>query len=39
MVIVDSCGWLEWFTNGPLADKYEKYLADQEKLLMPTIIL
>jgi toxin FitB len=39
MVIVDSCGWLEWFTDGNLADKYRKYLEDQENLLMPAIIL
>ena len=39
MVIVDSCGWLEWFTDGKLADEYEKYLADPDKLLMPAIVL
>lgn len=39
MIIVDSCGWLEWFTNGRLADQYEKYLADQDHMLMPAIIL
>ena len=39
MVIVDSCGWLEWFTDGKLADKYQKYLADQESLLVPAIVL
>jgi predicted nucleic acid-binding protein len=39
MVIVDSCGWLEWFTDGSLADKYQEYLADQDNLLVPAIIL
>ena len=39
MVIVDSCGWLEWFTDGRLADKYQGYLADQDNLLVPAIIL
>ena len=39
MIIVDSCGWLEWFTDGKLANKYRKYLADRENLLMPAIIL
>ena len=39
MVIVDSCGWLEWFTDGKLADAYQKYLADQDKLLVPAIIV
>lgn len=39
MIIVDSCGWLEWFANGDLADKYKEYLADPEKLLVPAIVL
>ena len=39
MVIVDSCGWLEWFADDRLADAYQKYLADQDNLLMPAIIL
>ena len=39
MVIVDSSGWLEWFTDGGLADAYQKYLADQDNLLVPAIIL
>ena len=39
MVIVDSCGWLEWFTDGRLADKYQEFLADQDNLLVPAIVL
>ena len=39
MIIVDSCGWLEWFTNGKLADSYERYLADQNNMLVPAIVL
>lgn len=39
MIIIDSCGWLEWFTDGKLADQYQKYLADQENILLPSIIL
>ena len=39
MVIVDSCGWLEWFADGKLAEKYQEYLGDQENLLVPAIIL
>ena len=39
MIIVDSCGWLEWFTDGKLANNYEKYLANQDNILMPSIIL
>ena len=39
MIIVDSCGWLEWFSDGVLADRYHKYLQDREQLVVPTIIL
>ncbi|MCI5158292.1 MAG: type II toxin-antitoxin system VapC family toxin, partial [Candidatus Electrothrix sp. AUS1_2] len=31
--------WLEWFTDGSLADKYKRYLADTDNILMPAIIL
>ncbi|MCF6289451.1 MAG: type II toxin-antitoxin system VapC family toxin [Desulfobacterales bacterium] len=39
MVIVDSCGWLEWFSDGSLADHYQQYLEDPEEILVPAIIL
>ena len=39
MVIVDSCGWLEWFTDGKLADAYKPYLAAQESMMVPAIVL
>ena len=39
MIIVDSCGWLEWFTDGKLADQYKEYIATPENILMPVIIL
>ena len=39
MVIVDSCGWLEWFCDGSLAGEYQEYLADRDNLLVPAIIL
>ncbi len=39
MIIVDSCGWLEWFTDGKLADQYKKYLAAPDNILIPAIIL
>jgi predicted nucleic acid-binding protein len=26
-VLVDSCGWIEYFGGGPLANKYEQYVA------------
>jgi len=38
-VIVDSSGWIEFFTNGPLAAEYSKYLKHAGKIVTPTIIL
>ena len=38
--LVDSCGWLEFFTNGPLADSYAPELAaPPERIVVPTIVL
>ena len=39
MMIVDSCGWLEWFSDGDLANAYKKYLAKQDNFLIPAIII
>lgn len=39
MHIVDSCGWLEWFTDGKLAQTYAKYLAKGDRILIPGIVL
>jgi len=39
MVIVDSCGWLEWFSDGLLAQKYQKHLENKNELLVPVIVL
>lgn len=37
--IVDSCGWLELFSNGRLADAYAPYLRNEGKLLVPAVVL
>ncbi|MCF8038406.1 MAG: type II toxin-antitoxin system VapC family toxin [Desulfohalobiaceae bacterium] len=39
MHIVDSCGWLEWFSDGSLADAYAPHLRDEEQLLVPAVVL
>jgi predicted nucleic acid-binding protein len=39
MHIVDSCGWLEWFSNGTLADEYGEHLKDSEAILVPVVVL
>jgi len=40
-VLVDSCGWIEYFTNGTLADKYGPHIANASKRthFTPTIVL
>jgi predicted nucleic acid-binding protein len=39
MNLVDSCGWLEYFADGPNADFYAAALESAESLLVPTICL
>jgi predicted nucleic acid-binding protein len=37
-VLVDTCGWIEWLTDGPLAERYRPYFADAATLLVPTCL-
>lgn len=38
--LVDSCGWLEFFTDGPNADLWEKELSGSpDALIVPTIVM
>ncbi|MBN3033530.1 MAG: type II toxin-antitoxin system VapC family toxin [Candidatus Saganbacteria bacterium] len=39
MIVVDSCGWLEYFSAGPLADEYYSYLKDPARVIVPTIAI
>ena len=39
MNLVDSCGWLEYFADGPQADFYAPALEETGSLLVPTICL
>jgi toxin FitB len=39
MTVVDSCGWIEYFTDGPLADRYSHYLKKSVDLVVPTVTL
>ena len=36
-VVVDSSGWVELFTNGPLADRFLALLDVEENLVVPAI--
>ena len=41
MKLIDSYGWIEYFTDGPLAEKYAPYVlnANEKNTVTPSIIL
>lgn len=39
MNVVDSSGWLEFFTDGPNAPHFRKLIEKTDELLVPTICL
>lgn len=41
MILIDSYGWIEYFTEGPLATAYAKYIeeANEENSITPTIVV
>ncbi len=39
MKLVDSSGWIEYFTDGPLAARFGQLLVDEASVLTPTIVL
>ena len=39
MKLIDSSGWIEFFTDGPLARAYARYLTNPHDLITPTIVL
>ena len=39
MVVVDSSGWIEFFTGGPKAKAFAAYLKDAERIATPAVVL
>ena len=39
MIVVDSSGWIEYFTDGPNAGRYGGYLEDPAKVATPTVVV
>lgn len=41
MILIDSCGWIEYFVEGPLAEGYAKYVeqANEETTVTPSIVV
>ena len=38
MVLVDTCGWIEWLTGGTLSDFYEPYFDRIAAMIVPTSV-
>ncbi len=38
MILIDTCGWIEWLTDGVLANQYESYFQDVEFIIVPTSV-
>lgn len=39
MILVDSSGWIEFFTGGANASKYGSYLEQTSQVVTPTVVL
>ena len=41
MILIDSYGWIEYFTDGPLAETYATFVerANAENTITPTIVV
>jgi predicted nucleic acid-binding protein len=39
VIVVDSVGWIEYFSGGSAADEYAEFLEHQNDILTPTIVL
>jgi predicted nucleic acid-binding protein len=37
-ILVDTCGWIEWLTDGTLADHYAEALLASDELIVPTSV-
>ena len=38
MILVDTCGWIEWLTEGALVNSFASYMKDPAELLVPTTV-
>ncbi len=39
MILVDSCGWIEFLADGDKAEEYAKYFLDLKEIATPTIVI
>ncbi len=38
MILVDTCGWIEWLIEGALVNSFASYMKDPAELLVPTTV-
>lgn len=38
MMLVDTCGWIEWLVDGELAEAFAPHLRQPEQLVVPTAV-
>ena len=36
--VVDTCGWIEWLTDGAVADRFAPCLQQVDQVIVPTVI-
>lgn len=39
MILIDSCGWIEFLVDGKKAGSYEQYFQENEGIVTPTIVV
>lgn len=39
LFVIDSCGWIEYFTRGPLLEQFKKYILKNNKIITPSVII
>lgn len=37
-VLIDTCGWIEWLTDGKLIKSFAPYFSRLEKIVVPTLV-
>lgn len=38
MILVDTCGWIEWLIDGPFSEQYQPCFKQVESILVPTSV-
>jgi predicted nucleic acid-binding protein len=39
VIVIDSSGWIEFFTDGPLADDYARRLRNLSSIVTPVVVI